>query len=102
MNLFQSGNGRLGLVNDLGQEWRRMRTGEQYSVRYRVDFPVQSPLPTVKSITVNNQLICRGSKPSKCTNIIRVQSLLTKEAAQQFERLCVKRIFFKGRFFGVY
>jgi hypothetical protein len=75
MYLLQTGNGRLELVNDLNKEWNRMRTGERYFIEYRLDFPVQSPLPTVKSIIVNNQQICRGSKPSKCTDIIHVQSL---------------------------
>ena len=75
MYLLQTGSGRLELVNGLNQERQRMRTGEQYFIQYRLDFPMQSPLPTVKSITVNNQQICRGSKPSKCTDIIHVQSL---------------------------
>lgn len=75
MYLLQTGSGRLELVNGLTKEWNRMRTGEQYFVEYRLDFPTQSPLPTVKSITVNNQQICRGTKPGKCTDIIHVQSL---------------------------
>jgi hypothetical protein len=74
MYLFQTGNGRLDLVNSLNKEWERMRTGEQYSIQYRLDFPVRSPVPTVKSIIVNNQQICRGSKPSKCTGIVHVYS----------------------------
>ena len=75
MYLLQTGSGRLELVNGLNQERQRMRTGEQYFIQYRLDFPMQSPLPTVKSITVNRKQICRGSKPSKCTDIIHVQSL---------------------------
>jgi hypothetical protein len=47
-----------------------MRTGEQYFILYKLDFPVRSPLPTIKSITVNSQVICRGNKPSKCTDMI--------------------------------
>jgi hypothetical protein len=64
MYLFQTGNGRLELVNNLTKEWERMLTGEQYFVQYRLDFPVRFPLPAVKSIVVNNQQICRGGKPS--------------------------------------
>jgi len=75
MYLLQTGSGRLELVNGVNQEWQRMRTGEQYFIQYRLDFPLQSPLPTIKSITVNNQQICQGSEPSKCTDIIHVQSL---------------------------
>ncbi|XP_023713323.1 serine protease gd isoform X2 [Cryptotermes secundus] len=59
-----STKGRLDLVNSLNEEWERMRTGEQYFILYRLNFPVKSPLPTIKSITVNNQVICRGNKPS--------------------------------------
>jgi hypothetical protein len=77
MYLFQSGNGSLKLVNSLNEEWNRMLTGEQYSVQYKVDFPVQTPLPTIKSITVNNKQICSGGRPGKCTDIICVQSLPT-------------------------
>ncbi|KDR22461.1 serine protease gd-like isoform X2 [Zootermopsis nevadensis] len=59
-----SRKGRLELVNNLNEEWQRMRTGEQYFILYKLDFPVSSPLPTIKSITVNNQVICRANKPS--------------------------------------
>jgi hypothetical protein len=58
MYLLQNGNGRLELVNGLNKERERMWTGEENFIQYSLDFPVQSPLPTVKSITVNNQQIC--------------------------------------------
>jgi hypothetical protein len=70
--LFQNTKGGLELVNNLNKEWERMRTGEQYFILYRLNFPVRSPLPTIKSITVNNQVICRGNKPSKCTEIFHI------------------------------
>jgi hypothetical protein len=70
--LFENEKGRLELVNNLNEEWERMRTGEQYSILYRLNFPVRSPVPTVKSIIVNNQLICRGNKPSKCTEVVHI------------------------------
>jgi hypothetical protein len=68
--LLQDRKGRLELVNNLNEEWKRMRTGEQYFILYKLDFPVRSPLPTVKSIIVNNQVICKGNKPSKCTEMV--------------------------------
>ncbi|KAJ9575342.1 hypothetical protein L9F63_025710, partial [Diploptera punctata] len=55
--------GSLELVNNLSQEWNRMMTGEQYSVPYRLTFPLQSPLPTIKSIAANGQVICTGRRP---------------------------------------
>lgn len=70
--LFQSTKGHLDLVNNLNEEWERMRTGEQYFILYSLNFPVKSPLPTIKSITVNNQVICRGNKPSKCTEFVHI------------------------------
>jgi hypothetical protein len=86
MYLFQSGSGRLQLVNSLSEEWQRIRTGERYYVQYRLDFPVRFPLPTVKSIVVNNQLICSGSKPSKCAymyySFSHVTNLLLKNRAE--------------------
>ncbi|PSN37055.1 hypothetical protein C0J52_20888 [Blattella germanica] len=63
-NPYPVGNGgNLELVNDLKSEWRRMRTGEQYSIPYRLTFPRQFPLPTLKVITANDEVLCRGSRP---------------------------------------
>jgi hypothetical protein len=72
INMLQVNNGLLGLVNNLYEEWNRIRTGERYYIQYKLDFPLYKtdssltpPLPVVKSITVNNEVICSGSKPSK-------------------------------------
>ena len=43
--------------------WRKLAAGSRDSVLYRLDFPVSSPLPTIKSITVNQNVICRGNRP---------------------------------------
>jgi hypothetical protein len=45
--------------------WRKLASGSMDPILYRLDFPVSSPLPTVKSITVNQVVICRGTKLSK-------------------------------------
>jgi hypothetical protein len=45
--------------------WRKMAAGSMDPVLYRLDFPVSSPLPTIKSITVNQNVICTGTRPSK-------------------------------------
>jgi hypothetical protein len=64
--------GFLGLKNNLYEEWNRIRTGLKYYIQYKLEFPTyksdssqKPPLPTIKSITVNNEMICRGDKPSK-------------------------------------
>jgi len=44
--------------------WKKLAAGSRDPVLYRLDFPVSSPLPTIKSITVNQNVICRGSRPS--------------------------------------
>jgi hypothetical protein len=44
--------------------WRKLYAGSVEPVLYRLDFPVSSPLPTIKSITVNQNVICRGTRPS--------------------------------------
>ncbi|XP_023717855.1 serine protease gd isoform X2 [Cryptotermes secundus] len=62
--------GFLGLKNNLYEEWNRIRTGLKYYIQYKLEFPtyksdssLKPPLPTIKSITVNNEVICRGDKP---------------------------------------
>lgn len=64
--------GFFGLKNNLYEEWNRMRTGLKYYIQYKLEFPtytpdssLKPPWPTIKSITVNNEVICRGDKPSK-------------------------------------
>jgi hypothetical protein len=44
---------------------RKLAAGSGDPVLYRLDFPVSSPLPTIKSITVNQIIICRGTELSK-------------------------------------
>ena len=43
--------------------WDKLYAGSMDPVLYRLDFPVSSPLPTIKSITVNQIVICRGTRP---------------------------------------
>ena len=43
--------------------WDKLYAGSMDPVLYRLDFPVSSPLPTIKSITVNQNVICRGTRP---------------------------------------
>jgi hypothetical protein len=44
--------------------WRKLYAGSKDPVLYRLDFPVISPMPTIKSITVNQNVICTGTRPS--------------------------------------
>ena len=43
---------------------KKLAAGSKDPVLYRLDFPVSSPLPTIKSITVNQVVICRGTQLS--------------------------------------
>jgi hypothetical protein len=43
--------------------WMKLEAGSVDSVLYRIDFPVSSSPPTIKSITVNQNVICRGTRP---------------------------------------
>jgi hypothetical protein len=52
--------------------WRKLAAGSRDPVLYRLDFPVSSPLPTIKSITVNKNVICSGTRPSKYQSIPKV------------------------------
>ena len=44
--------------------WKKLYAGSRDPVLYRLDFPVSSQLPTIKSITVNQNVICRVTRPS--------------------------------------
>jgi hypothetical protein len=70
--VLQINKGLLSLVNNVNKEWKRIQTGERYFILYKLDFPLYKsdssltpPMPLVKDIIVNNEVICRGSKPSK-------------------------------------
>lgn len=78
INMLQITNGFLNLVNKLNEEWDRIRTGERYYIQYKLDFPLYqpdssmtSPLPAVKSIIVNNEVLCSGNKPSMYRKLIK-------------------------------
>jgi hypothetical protein len=76
MYLFQITRGSFEPVNNLVQEWNRMRTGEKYFIQYKLEFPVfktfavTPPLPTVKSITVNDRVLCNGEKPGEYAELM--------------------------------
>ena len=55
--------------------WRKLAAGSRDPVVYRLDFPVTSPLPTIKSITVNQNVICSGPRPSKHQSIPKMLHL---------------------------
>jgi hypothetical protein len=61
--MLQNRRTKLELVDK--DVWRKMAAGARGPVLYQLDFPLQSPLPTIKSITVNQEVICRGQRPSK-------------------------------------
>jgi hypothetical protein len=51
---------------------RKLAAGSMDPVLYRLDFPVSSPLPTIKSITVNGDVICTGARPGKQRSILKM------------------------------
>lgn len=61
--------GYLQLANNLNEEWNRMKSGERFFIQYKLQFPVYKtysftpPLPTVKSVTVNDVVLCSGHAP---------------------------------------
>jgi hypothetical protein len=67
--LFQITRGSLQPANNLNEEWKRMRTGENFFIQYKLQFPAYKtysstpPLPTVKSIIVNDVVLCSGDAP---------------------------------------
>ena len=67
--LLQITRGYLQPVNNLVEEWNRIRTGEKYFVQYKLEFPVfktyagTPPLPTLKSVIVNDRVLCSGETP---------------------------------------
>jgi hypothetical protein len=54
--------------------WSKLAAGSMDPVLYRLDFPVSSPLPTIKSITVNGDVICTGTRPSKLRSKLKMMN----------------------------
>jgi len=44
--------------------WTKVAAGSTDPVFYRLDFPESSLIPTIKSIAVNQNVICTGTRPS--------------------------------------
>lgn len=67
--LLQITRGSLQIANNLVQEWNRIRTGENFFIQYKLEFPVYKshtvapPLPTVKNVIVNDRVLCSGDIP---------------------------------------
>jgi hypothetical protein len=61
-------------VNNLVEEWNRMRTGQKYFIQYKLELPVfktyvvTPPLPTVKKVIVNDRVLCSGGAPGEYNN----------------------------------
>ena len=63
-------------MNNLVEEWNRIKTGEKYFIQYKLEFPVfkaysgTPPLPTVKSVIVNDRVLCSGETPSEYAELM--------------------------------
>jgi hypothetical protein len=74
--LLQIGRGSLQPMNNLVQEWNRIRTGEKYFIQYKLELPVfktyagTPPLPTVKNIIVNDRVLCIGETPREYAELM--------------------------------
>ena len=71
---MQISRGSLQPVNNLLEEWNRMRTGQKYFIQYKLELPVfktyavTPPLPTVKNVIVNDRVLCSGETPGEYNN----------------------------------
>jgi hypothetical protein len=74
MFLLQNSTTKLEPVDS--DVWRKLAAGSMDSVLYRLDFPVSSPLPTIKSITVNGNVICKDTRQSKHQSKLKMDELL--------------------------
>jgi hypothetical protein len=70
MFVLQNSTATLGAVDS--DMWSKLAAGSMDPVLYLLDFPVLSPLPTIKSITVNGNVICNGTRPGKHRSILRM------------------------------
>lgn len=48
--------GRIDLLNDSGQSANDLANG--YPLQLKISFPTQNPLPTIKELYYNDQLLC--------------------------------------------
>jgi len=101
---LQVSRGSLQLVNNLVDEWNRIRTGEKYFIQYKLELPVfktygvTSPLPTIKNVIVNDRVLCSGEIPREyaelmCGKYFRLLNIYTNTYAYamiRFPQVCCK------------
>jgi hypothetical protein len=57
-NVFQNYYGKISLLKDTNSAVNDVKNG--YPLQYRVDFPLQSPLPKPTAIILNDRQLCSG------------------------------------------
>lgn len=56
--------GVLKLLENENEVWRRINLGDRRPIQFHLYFPLSWPLPLVRSITSNENVICIGNTPS--------------------------------------
>jgi hypothetical protein len=76
IHLLQITRGSLQPVNNLVEEWNRIRTGEKFFILYKLELPVfktyavTPPLPTLKNVIVNDKVLCSGEIPREYAKLM--------------------------------
>jgi hypothetical protein len=100
--LLQITRGSLHLMNNLVEEWNRIRTGQMYFIQYKLELPVfrtytgTPPLPTVKNVIVNGRVLCSGEIPREYWKLICLWNIYTNTYVYpviRFPHVCFKSNF---------
>jgi hypothetical protein len=62
--ILQQYVGAIKLLENENVVWNRINTGDRQPIQFHLYFPLSWPLPTVRSITSNGNVICIGDTPS--------------------------------------
>ncbi|XP_069683974.1 serine protease gd-like isoform X1 [Periplaneta americana] len=61
--------GKIELAENKNEVWRRIMTKDQRPVQYELYFPLSWPLPVVRRISSNQDVVCMGNPPKMMTKI---------------------------------
>jgi hypothetical protein len=61
---LQENVGILKLLENENDVWRRINAGDRRPIQFHLYFPLSWPLPVVRRITSNNNVICIGNTQS--------------------------------------
>ena len=70
--MFQKYVGLIELIGDRKEVIRQIKNCDGQLVKYKVHFPLVSPLPTVHLISLNSKVVCTGESGEYCLSAVPI------------------------------